>query len=110
MHADVEEAHSQKNLVLLQRTHVELLSHRHDEVPVEIADVANDRLGVLEEEKLELVIMRRRCGIRYDLDDFEDVNLHSEVPSVLRARKKVANEPLRERPDPRLDKPSCLRR
>lgn len=75
MNADVEEADRKKNLVLLQRAHVQLLSHRHDEVPVEIADVADDGLGILEEKKLELVVMRRRFGIRDDLDDFEDIDL-----------------------------------
>jgi hypothetical protein len=37
VHSDIQESNSEENLVLLERTNVELLSHRHDEVSIEVA-------------------------------------------------------------------------
>lgn len=58
MHADVEETDGEEDLVLLERADVEFLAHRHDEVPVNVAHVPDDGLGVFEREELELVVVR----------------------------------------------------
>lgn len=77
VHADVEEADSEEELVLLERTGVQLLAHREEEVAVQVADVVDSRLGVFEEEEAELVVEVRRRGMRVDLNDLEDVDLRA---------------------------------
>lgn len=91
MHSNIEESHGQKDLILLKRASIKLLPHGHDEVAVDVAHVAHDGFGVLEEEQLELMVDLRRFGIGHNLDDLKEVDLRrgaSARPGTL-----VAHQP-----------------
>lgn len=91
MHADVEEADREQNLVLLKRAHVQLLPHRHDEVAIDVRHVPDDGFRVLEEKELELVVVQGPRRVGHDAHDLEDVDLRMSV----RARKVGGRTPPR---------------
>ena len=42
MYSDIQETDCKQYLVLLQNAHVKFLTHRHDQIPINIADIADD--------------------------------------------------------------------
>lgn len=73
--ADVEKPDCEEEFVLLERASVELLPHRHEEIPVEVADVVDSCLRVLEEEEAKFVRVFRCGRMRLDGDNLENVDL-----------------------------------
>lgn len=97
MHSDVKEPDRQEELVLLERAAVELLTHREEEVAVEVADVGDDGSAVLEEEEAEDVVFLRGGRVRVHADELEEVKLwgRRKVRAELKERQGKGRTPPR---------------
>lgn len=83
MNSQIEESNGNEHFVLFECSRVQLLSHREEEVSVEVANVADDRFRVFEETEFEDVVSTRSRWIGDDLDDFKDVDLRVLAESAM---------------------------
>lgn len=95
MHADVQEADREQELVLLERARVQLLAHRQEQVAVQVAHVVDRRLGLFKVHESDLVVQSRRVGVGDDRNDFKDVDL-AGVLACVRRRSPIFEEDARE--------------
>lgn len=75
MHSNIQESDRKQDFVLLKCARIQFLPHGHDDVTVDVADVADDGFGVFKRHQLQSMGSLWLFWVRHGLDHFEEVDL-----------------------------------